>query len=161
MSNDVYGYVDSVEPSVREKLSQLLQTHAGNNRLGFTSIPREDVYGLPPELAPSEGAACFRVSDSPGKASASYLVDMVDYCADVGLPRSGQARLDMLLSWIEAVGTEPSVDRMVIAMSDGNEVEGVSLLEVQQLRARLHADFEACAPPNRAYVVTAMKKDRG
>lgn len=151
MSNDVYGYLLPANSVTSESLAKQMKLCARKRGIGVARLRSDEVYGLPSALMPDEAAVCFRISDSLVKTTASYLVDMVDYEADIGLPRSGYERLGRLISWIEDMVGYATV---VVAMSDDNEVAEVSRLCVSDLNSRLRQDFEDYAPPNRVYVVS-------
>jgi hypothetical protein len=98
---------------------------------------------------------CFRISDTPGGKSASYLVDMIDYAPDakIGLPSLRLDRLGLLIDWITAILNSSEIRRVIIVISDENEVEAVVKLSLFDIRRRIITDCEDYAPPNKAYLV--------
>ncbi|WP_146157208.1 hypothetical protein [Enhygromyxa salina] len=85
---------------------------------------------------------------------------MVDYAPDatIGLPLLGLDRLGLLLDWIAAIISSPEIRRVVIAVSDENEVESAAEVSSADFRHLLITDFEDYAPPNKVYVIG---EDRG
>ncbi len=156
MSNHVYGYLDSTDPG--ESTVTYLQEIARKYGLGLLKKTINDMHNFPESVLPVEPAQCLFVSitDSPETNVAEYLIDFIDYAeeADIGLPLNGSERLSLLVNLLTEIMSTRMFPRLVLAMTQCNEIESVEKLRITELAQQLDWDFRNYAPPNKIYVVT-------
>lgn len=156
MSNFVYGYVKTVAPDIQlvEKMKNIAKEHL----IGIRPINVGELYGFPEELKPSESEEsiyCFDITDGPEKGSAEYLIDFVDYAeeANFELPKKGLERLAILLEVIKDIISLENTEKVVVAMTESNEIESTLRVRLGKIADAIVNDFVEYAPPNKIYVV--------
>jgi hypothetical protein len=135
--------------SSRTKFAPTWRLSPGIDRSDLRSSSRRSCLISPP--------ICFHVAfvlgDRPGKVSADYLTDMVDYAPGSlwGLPTLGEERLVILLDWIEGVMLSPLVESLLVAVCECSDVGSWAKVHVHSFRQLMLDDFRREAPPNRLY----------
>jgi hypothetical protein len=150
MSNDVYGYAATQQPN---EVRSYMETVARHRQIGFKIIESKELFNFPPDLLPKDLHVAFVLGDRPGKVSADYLTDMVDYAPGSlwGLPTLGEERLVILLDWIEGVMLSPLVESLLVAVCECSDVGSWAKVHVHSFRQLMLDDFRREAPPNRLY----------
>jgi hypothetical protein len=151
MSNDVYGYVTAKEPvRTAEELNRI----AEQLRLGITLVAKDELYNFPPNRMPPEEAVCFVLGDRPGKQTADYLTDYVDYApeANIGLPLKGRDRLQVLLAWMRQTASIEGAGLLAIAITECSEIEKEREVSLAEMDLVIEQDFQDYAPPNTLYL---------
>ena len=153
MSNDLYGYVKTQQPDMaRERV----EVAAQKANIGITLIDADQLFNFPAELLPAGSYVAFVLGDHPGKNTAEYLTEMVDYAPGAlsGMPAEGESRLSILLDWVDDVVGAPDVECLFVAMCECSEIESRILVSAGEFRNQALVDFRQDAPPNRLYWVS-------
>ncbi|MCT8345200.1 MULTISPECIES: hypothetical protein [Photorhabdus] len=156
MSNDVRGYF---ELSDKNMVNELIHICEKKYDLGIEQISRETLYNFPEDFIPKheENYFSFVIGDSPGETISSYLIDYIDYApeADIGFPVNGKERLDILLSFLSDAVEISKVTKLVIALTDCNQIEITRRIHVSEIYEVIHSDFEKYqSPPDTLYEIT-------
>lgn len=155
MSNDVCGYI---ELPLSYEVNALLEGYISEQTVGISSITKDELYNFPKELLPSVDSYIFLIGDSVGYPNASYLIDYLNYApeADIGFPTDGKERLDILLDVLSDMFRITYSKRMVIALTECNQIEKIKKINFTEMRDIIHADFEEYqAPPDTLYEIIA------
>ena len=143
MSNEVYGYVKS--PNITDT-ADFFKKNEESLGIGIQEISIEELYNFPEGMLPkaNDKFFAFIVGDRPGKTNASYLTDYMDYSneADIGLPRLGVERLNLLVEFFESVISRLSPDGFAVAITESNQVDFVKEVYAAELRTEIYKDFE-------------------
>ncbi|EBR8158331.1 hypothetical protein NIP80_004763 [Salmonella enterica] len=154
MSNDVCGYI---EPLLSKDAKNNLYSYVNNQNIGIASIQRNQLYNFPVNLLPDEGSWIFLISDKPGYPNASYLIDYLDYAAeaDIGFPHKGKDRLNLLLDVLAKIFMITNAKKMVVALTECNQIEKIKKIKLSEMYNVIHSDFEEYqAPPDTLYEIT-------
>ncbi|MGG7448524.1 hypothetical protein ACQ3G7_20920 [Kosakonia oryzendophytica] len=154
MSNDVCGYIS---PSLDLEGENNLDRYKKNQKIGIIEIGKEQLYNFPVGFLPMDGCYAFLIGDRPDYPNATYLIDYLDYApeADIGFPLSGKERLNILLDVLRDIFIITNAKKMVIALTDGNQIEHTRKIKFSELYDVIHADFELHeAPPDTLYEIT-------
>ncbi len=95
--------------------------------------------------------------DGPGKKTAEYLIDFIDYAdeAPFDLPKNGLERLKILLGVIREIAGLRNIEEIVIAMTECNEIESTQRISIEEFENIAIADFIKYPPPNKIYIINA------
>ncbi|WP_294613815.1 hypothetical protein [uncultured Gilliamella sp.] len=153
MSNDICGYI---EPILTEdkiiKLSEFIE----HSQLGITKIAINELYNYPTNLIPNDNVFAFLIGDVPGYPNATYLIDYSEYApdTDIGFPADPKQRLDILVNTLIDMIKITNASKMVVSMTECNQIETIKRINFSQMREIIHADFEAYqAPPDTLYEI--------
>jgi hypothetical protein len=155
MSNDVCGYVYSL---LSQEVMGALNDYIESSEIGITKIIKEQLYNFPDELLPMESSYIFLIGDRPDYPNATYLIDYIDYSseADIGFPVHAKARLDILLNALSDIFIITNARKMVVAITDCNQIQTIKKIKIAELYDVIHADFEEYqAPPDTLYEISA------
>jgi hypothetical protein len=155
MSNFVYGYIKTYEQD--SMLFEKLKDISNEYTIGIKPIKNKELYGFPDSLKPSEDKEniyYINITDSPEKTSAEYLIDFIDYAeeADFKLPKIGKERLNILLNVIKSIINLVNTKKMVIAMTESNEIESIQKVQLEKIYDVIIGDFINYPPPNKIYI---------
>lgn len=152
MSNDVYGFVATSNPA---KTQACLSAAAAKRGIGLTFVTEKELFNFPAEFLPTGSYVAFALGDRPGKTSADYLTDMIDYAPGAldDLHASGVARLNVLIDWIDEIAGDPSTELLCIAVAECSEIESHAHVKRTELRELMLRDFRSYAPPNKLYLI--------
>ncbi|EGU4502648.1 hypothetical protein HVC08_002265 [Salmonella enterica] len=154
MSNDVCGYI---EPPLSIKASNDLKNYIARQNIGIVSIQKSQLYNFPIDFLPTDGSYIFLISDRPGYSNASYLIDYLDYApeADIGFPPVAKERLNILLDVLVDIFRITDAKKMVVALTECNQIETIKKIKLSKLYDIIHTDFEEYqAPPDTLYEIT-------
>lgn len=153
MSNDVCGYIEPVLSQDKlEKLSEFIK----NSQLGINKISKKELYNYPDKLIPAYNIFSFLIGDAPGYPNATYLIDYDQYApdTDIGFPADPKERLDILINTLIDMIKITNASKMVVSMTECNQIETIKKISFSEMREIIHADFEAYqAPPDTLYEI--------
>jgi hypothetical protein len=154
-----YGYITGTE-SV-EALARRSAELVAKSQLRLRRETTEDLHNFPPELLPPDSAFCFSI-DEPASRGVEYLLDNRDFApeAEIDLPVRARERIEMLVSFLETVCAEATVDGMAIALTDCDEIGVVKRVGSAELREAIIADWTYYSPSNVLYVVDTSSRIR-
>ncbi|WP_109399425.1 hypothetical protein [Proteus sp. TJ1640] len=153
MSNDICGYI---EPPLNKKASDNLKRYIESQNIGITNISKDELYNFPDEFLPSKDSYIFLISDRTDYPNATYLIDYLDYApeAEIGFPCGAKERLNILLDVLNDIFIVTNIQKMVIALTECNQIEKVKRIKLSEMRKIIHADFEEYqAPPDTLYEI--------
>lgn len=113
------------------------------------------------DFEPADNTYIFLIGDRPGCPNATYLTDYCQYDPissydDIGFPANPGDRLDILLTVLQDIFNISGANKMVIALTECNQIETVKKIKFSELYNVIHADFEECqAPPDTLYEITS------
>lgn len=155
MSNDVCGYVTA---ELNIELAKNLADFIKKNELGIQEISKGELYNFPSNYMPVDGEYCFLIGDVPGHPNATYLIDYYQYdpvTADIGFPANPKERLDILIDTLIDIINVTKATKMVVAITECNQIDNIKKIKLLEMRDAIHADFEKYqAPPDTLYEVT-------
>jgi hypothetical protein len=153
MSNDVCGYIEPILSQDKiEKLSEFIK----HNQLGIKRISKNELYNYPNHLIPANNIFSFLISDVPGYPNATYLIDYDEYApdADIGFPADPKERLNILINALIDMIKITNATKMVVSMTECNQIETIKKIKFSEMREVIHADFAAYqAPPDTLYEI--------
>ncbi len=160
MSNDVRGYLELPSST---STSTLIQVIEGKCNISLGEIFYDELYNFPILERPNKNRNnfIFVIGDGPKELSASYLIDYLDYAseADIGFPTKGKDRLDILLKSINYLFELSKTPKMIIALTDSNQITTIKKIKLSELYDVIHADFEEYqGPPDTLYEIINHKK---
>lgn len=156
MSNDVRGYIELPN---KVDISASIDSIANKNDIGIGLIQINELYNFPEPTLPEKERDnfLFVIGDDNQYYNASYLIDYMDYApeADIGFPTDAKERLNILLNTLSDMFNVTNTQKMVIALTECNQIETVKKIKFSELYDVIHADFEECqAPPDTLYEIT-------
>lgn len=155
MSNEVYGYIVSMEVSDWITCFLSIQEKTG---IGIKAISKSELHNFPEDILPNKASSyvAFIVGDKPGKTNTTYLTDYQDYSpeADIGFPTDGKERLNLLVDMFIVAITCAKATRFVVAITDSSQVDEVKKVRMEELPTVIARDFEEFAPPDCIYDVS-------
>ena len=155
MSNDVYGYT---EFSVTEEVEHRLNAYMHSCSINVRRISSYELYNFPKELTPSNNAFIFDIADGVNSLNATYLIDYNEYdpeSSDIGFPPGAKERLKILLDTLADIIRITNSKRMVVAMTECNQIETVRKVNFSDFYDEVYKDFEKYqAPPDTLYDIT-------
>ncbi|MEX6162710.1 hypothetical protein AB6G16_14420 [Proteus mirabilis] len=92
----------------------------------------------------------------PNYPNATYLIDYLDYApeAEIGFPCGAKERLNILLNVLGDIFVMTGAQKMVVALTECNQIEKVKRIKLSEMRDIIHADFEEYqAPPDTLYEI--------
>lgn len=155
MSNDVRGYIELLD---RANLTLSINTIEQKHDVGIGAITVDELYNFPSSTLPNSNKInfIFVIGDDNKYYNASYLIDYLDYApeADIGFPVGAKDRLNILLDTLADMLKMANVQKMVVALTDCNQIETIKRINFSEMRDVIHADFEAYqAPPDTLYEI--------
>ncbi len=155
MSNCVYGYIQTNNSIAIENELESLARKFG---VGLKNINKSELFSFPKELLPSlndDSIIYINVSDSNTRNNAECLIDFYDYINDVkmNLPHSGLERLKILISIIREIFSIHNVVKIVLAMTECDQIESVKEVFISDFEKTIIDDFLEYAPPNIIYII--------
>lgn len=155
MSNDVRGYIELLD---RENLILSISTIKQKHDVGIGSITIDELYNFPESTLPpsNERNFIFVIGDDDTYYNASYLIDYLNYApeADIGFPADPKERLDILINTLIDMIKLTNATKMVVAMTECNQIETIKKINFSEMREVIHADFDAYqAPPDTLYEI--------
>ena len=153
MSNDVYGYIlPDINIDYKLKLDDYIKVCSINIR----KIEKRELFNYPINLIPNMEAFIFDISDGPNSINATYLIDYDQYApdTDIGFPADPKERLDILINTLVDMIKITNASKMVVSMTECNQIETIKKISFSEMREVIHADFEAYqAPPDTLYEI--------
>lgn len=153
MSNDVCGFIEPVLSQDKlEKLSEFIK----NCQLGIHKISTKELYNYPDRLIPADNIFSFLIGDVPNYPNATYLIDYDEYApdTDIGFPADPKERLNILINTLVDMIKITNASKMVVSMTECNQIETIKKIKFSEMREVIHADFEAYqAPPDTLYEI--------
>lgn len=153
MSSFVDGYI---EPILSQIDLENLMDYIENSQLGIERIPKNELYNYPDYLIPSGNVFSFIIGDVPGYPDATYLTDYGEYApdADIGFPTNPKERLDILINTLIDMINITNTSKMVVSMTQCNQIETIKKIKFAEMRDVIHADFAKYQnPPNTLYEI--------
>ena len=153
MSNDVYGYI-LPDPNTDYKLT--LERYLQTCSLNIRQIEQSELFDYPTYLIPHTESFIFDISDGPNSINATYLIDYDQYApdTDIGFPADPKARLDILINTLIDMIKITNTSKMVVSMTECNQIETIRRIKFSDMRKVIHADFKAYqGPPNTLYEI--------
>lgn len=154
MSNDVCGFI---EPPLNQEQKCALNEYVKQLKIGVSEIPKEQLYNFPADLLPADDAYVFLVGDRPDYPNASFLIDYLDYApeADIGFPTGAKDRLNILLDTLLEMFMITNAQKMVVALTDCNQITTTKKINISEYYNVIHADFEKYkSPPDTLYEIS-------
>ena len=155
MSNDVCGYIT---PSLNREKEMLLLKYISSISIGICKIKYNELYNFPEEYIPSSDCFAFLIGDRPGYPNATYLIDYDEYdpeSSGIGFPPGAKERLKILLDTLADIIRITNSKRMVVAMTECNQIETVRKVNFSDFYDEVYKDFEKYqAPPDTLYDIT-------
>ena len=100
----------------------------------------------------------FFIGDKLGYPNATYLIDYNEYdpeFSDIGFPSGAKERLKILLDTLTDIIRITNSKRMVVAMTECNQIETVKKINFSDFYDEVYKDFEKYqAPPDTLYDIT-------
>ncbi|MDF7670685.1 hypothetical protein PT276_05660 [Orbaceae bacterium ESL0721] len=153
MSNDVCGYI---EPILSQNKIDKLTKFMKHSKLGIQKISKNELYNYPVSLIPNDNIFSFLIGDVHGYPNATYLIDYEQYApnTDIGFPADPKERLDILINTLIDLIKITDASRMVVSMTESNQIETIKKIKFSEMRDIIHADFELYqAPPDTIYEI--------
>ncbi|AKJ42458.1 hypothetical protein [Pragia fontium] len=153
MSNDVCGYIEPILD--QDKIDELTK-FIKHSKLGIQKISKNELYNYPDNLIPTDKIFNFLIGDVPGYPNATYLIDYDQYApnTDIGFPADPKERLDILINTLIDMIKLTNATKMVVSMTECNQIETIKRIRFSEMRDVIHADFEAYqAPPDTLYEI--------
>ena len=156
MSNDVRGYIELLDGA---DLAPSINAIEQKYDIGIGAITNDELYNFPPSTLPDSNRInfIFVIGDDNQYYNASYLIDYLDYApeADIGFPVGARDRLNILLDTLAEMFKTTNAQKMVVALTDCNQIETIKKIKLSELYDVIHADFEEYqAPPDTLYEIT-------
>ncbi|NKG31771.1 hypothetical protein FVB43_17220 [Erwinia rhapontici] len=155
MSNDVCGYL---EPALGFNEMVSLMEYIENSQLNIRPIKAGELFNYPSEFFPKDAFFLFDIADCHGAINATYLIDYDQYdpdSSDIGFPGDPKERLNILLDTLVDMIKLTNAEKMVVAMTECNQIETIKKITLSELYDVIHADFEKYqAPPDTLYEIT-------
>ncbi|WP_455813235.1 hypothetical protein [Pseudomonas graminis] len=155
MSNDVRGYI---APALTSAEKDSLQSYTSQSEIGIVVISQDELYNFPLEYTPLNAEMAFRIGDRPDYPNATYLIDYDEYSPGRlhhGFPPGGKDRLNILLDTLVNMIKLTNAEKMVVALTECNQIETIKKITLSELYDVIHADFEKYqAPPDTLYEIT-------
>lgn len=155
MSNDVYGYL---VPSLGDSEMAALKVYISKSSLNIQLIKSDELFGYPPDFVPTGDLFIFDIADGPNSTNATYLIDYDEYdpeTSDIGFPPGAKDRLNILLDTLADMVRITNAQKMVVALTECNQIETIKKIKLSELYDVIHADFEEYqAPPDTLYEIT-------
>lgn len=155
MSNDVCGYIS---PSLSREREEILEEYISSKEIGISEITAEQLYNFPTEFTPSEDFFVFLIGDRSGYPNATYLIDYDEYdpeTSGIGFPPGAKVRLNILLDTLVDMFRITNAQKMVVALTECNQIDTIKRIKLSELYDVIHADFEEYqAPPDTLYEIT-------
>lgn len=156
MSNDVCGYI---LPCFDKDTEEAMDTYISNCDVGISKITVQELYNFPLQPALTDDTFSFLIGDRPGYPNATYLIDYDEYDPqenNIGFPAGAKERLNILLDVLEDMFRVANAQKMVVAITECNQIETIKEIKISEMRNVIHADFEEYqAPPDTLYEITA------
>lgn len=155
MSNDVYGYL-LPDPKIDYKLK--FEHYIKACSLNIRKIEKRELFNYPTCLMPQTetDSFIFDISDGPNSINATYLIDYDEYApdSDIGFPPDPKERLDILINTLIDMIKITNASKMVVSMTECNQIETIKKINFSEMRDVIHADFEMYqAPPDTLYEI--------
>ncbi len=151
MSNFVYGYVETSNlPSVIQDVEQIV----ANQSLGLTTHSSDRLYDFPSSFLPrGYNALIFSICDSKQSNTAEYLLDSLNFVADLpySLPREAKKRRELLLDLISEIFNLEQVEKLYIVLIEVQGIEAIAAVSLEDLKEETLNNYEG--PPNVLYIV--------
>lgn len=159
MSNDARGFITIHNTNIVSEITNVCEKVFD---IGIEEISINELYNFPQNFLPTpckdRNYFTFALGDSPQEVGVSYLIDYINYApeADIGFPTNGKERLGILLDVISEIFKISQTQKMVIALTDCNQIEKIKKINFIEMRDVIHADFEEYqAPPDTLYEIIA------
>ena len=151
MSNFVCGYIETSNlPSTIKDVEQIVVSQS----LGLITRPPDALYDFPSSLLPrGDNALIFSICDSKQSNTAQYLLDNLDYVADLpnSLPRESRKRRELLLGLISEIFNLEQVEKLYIVLIEVQGIEAIAAISLEDLKEEILNKYEG--PPNVLYIV--------
>lgn len=155
MSNDVYGYLS---PSLGSGEMIALRQYISESSVNIQLITAAELYGYPSNFAPTDDLFIFDIADGPNSINATYLIDYDEYdpeTSDIGFPPGAKDRLNILLDTLVDMIKITNAQKMIVALTECNQIETIKRIKCSEIYDVIHADFEEYqAPPDTLYEIT-------
>ncbi|MDY0972289.1 hypothetical protein [Siccibacter turicensis] len=157
MSNDVCGYIF---PAIDMTHKDMLKKYISTCETGIDIINKDQLYNFPKDMDPTEDLFCFLIGDRPDYPNATYLIDYCQYDPvsahlDIGFPADPRDRLNILIETLKDIFNVSGAVKMVVAITECNQIETIKKIKLPELYDVIHADFEEYqAPPDTLYEIT-------
>jgi hypothetical protein len=153
MSNDVCGYIELILNKFNiNKLDKFIV----DSQLGIQKISKNELYNYPDNLIPNDNIFTFLIGDVPGYPNATYLIDYEQYApnTDIGFPANPKERLNILIDTLIDMIKITNASKMVVSMTECNQIEIIKRINFSEMRDVIHADFEEYqGPPDTLYEI--------
>lgn len=155
MSNDVSGYIT---PPLTPAVKDILASYIFQREIGIYRIHKNELYNFPADMLPVDDAFIFSIGDRPGYPNATYLIDYDEYAPEklhMGFPPRGKDRLTILLDTLVDMIKITNAKKMVVALTDSNQIETIKKIKLSDLYDVIYSDFEEYqGPPDTLYEIT-------
>lgn len=154
MSNDVCGFI---EPPLSQEVKDALNEYINGLEIGISDIRRDQLYNFPDDMLSMDNSYSFLIGDKKGYPNASYLIDFITYApeANIGFPNGAKERLEILLDTLVNMFSITNAQKMVVALTECNQIETIKKIKISQLYDVVVADFEEYqAPPDTLYEIS-------
>ncbi len=147
----MYGYVETANlPSVIQDVEQIV----ANQSLGLTTHSSDILYDFPSSFLPrGDNALIFSICDSKQSNVAEYLLDSLNFVADLpnSLPREAKKRRELLLDLISEIFNLEQVEKLYIVLIEVQGIEAIAAISLEDLKEETLNNYEG--PPNVLYIV--------
>jgi hypothetical protein len=153
MTYSASGYIKPIDQPAGTNL--LLGKFDIPNGPRLKKVRARDLHNFPPDLVPEPGPTiCFSVDEWPGHNGVEYLLDGYDYAleSDIDLPHLSSDRLKLLAKLLGKIINDQAVARLLIALTDCEEIEKIKYTNRENIIALILSDCEIYSPPNVLYV---------
>jgi len=158
MSNDVCGYIIH-SPTLRENSE--LENYIASREIGISKITGDQLFNFPLGMIPTDDAFIFLIGDRPDYPNATYLIDYCEYdpeTSDIGFPPGAKDRLNILLDTLADMIKITRATKMVVALTECNQITTIKKIKSSELYEVIHADFEEYqGPPDTLYEIINLK----
>ncbi|AWH87790.1 hypothetical protein [Limnobaculum parvum] len=155
MSNDVSGYIT---PALTREVKDILEHYISQREIGIYKIRKDELYNFPLDMLPVDDAFMFSIGDRPGYPNATYLIDYYEYdpiSSNTGFPFGGKDRLTILLDTFVDMIKITNAKKMVVALTDCNQIETIKKIKLSDLYDVIYSDFEEHqGPTDTLYEIT-------
>ncbi|PXZ06884.1 hypothetical protein DKK70_09490 [Gilliamella apicola] len=153
MSNDVYGYI-----LLNTKLDykSTFNNYIKSSSLNIRDINKRELFNYPPNLIPNNESFIFDIADGPNSINAEYLIDYSEFApdTDIDFPTDPKERLDILINTLIDMINITNTSKMVVSMTQCNQIETIKKIKFAEMRDVIHADFAKYQnPPNTLYEI--------
>lgn len=142
MSDEAYGYI---YPVPHDNDYKRLSEYISSTGAGFLEIDK-NLYNFPEGIPLEKNILMFSIGDKPGYPNATYLMDCYNFydpeTSNIGFPTNPNERLNLLLDIVENIFLLSKSKKMVIVLTDSEQIESTKKISISEVRKIIGEDFK-------------------